>query len=44
MRGNWLLWGLAAAVLLLLIYAWIDGGRTPLRPISEPVAVPEMKG
>jgi hypothetical protein len=31
---------LAAALALLLAYAWIDGGREPLRTISEPVAVP----
>lgn len=25
----------------LLAWAWIDGGRKPLREIAEPVAVPE---
>jgi hypothetical protein len=25
----------------LLAYAWIDGGREPLRQISEPVPLPE---
>lgn len=40
-RRNWLLGGLAAAVLLLLAYAWIDGGERPLRTISQPVAVPQ---
>ena len=30
-----------ALVVLLLIYAWIDGGAEPLHPIAEPVAVPE---
>ena len=29
-----------ALVVLLLIYAWVDGGEEPLHPISEPVAVP----
>ena len=35
--------GLALALLVvaLLVYAWIDGGEEPLRPISQPVAVPE---
>ncbi|MFA9201259.1 MAG: hypothetical protein ACEQR8_08760 [Cypionkella sp.] len=31
----------AVAVLLLLAYAWWDGGEEPLRAIAEPVAVPE---
>lgn len=35
---------LAALILLILAYAWIDGGREPVHPISEPVAVPEMAG
>jgi hypothetical protein len=25
----------------LLALAWFDGGEEPLRPIAEPVAVPE---
>jgi hypothetical protein len=40
MRKNGLLWGLGAAVLLLIAYAWIDGGEQPLREIAQPVAVP----
>ena len=32
---------LAAALALLLAYAWIDGGREPLHQIAEPVAVPD---
>lgn len=28
-------------VLALLGWAWLDGGREPLREITEPVAVPE---
>ena len=28
-------------VLAVLLYAWIDGGEEPLRPISEPVPLPE---
>jgi hypothetical protein len=31
---------LAAALALLLAYAWIDGGGEPLRDIREPVALP----
>ncbi len=30
------------ALSLLLGWAWINGGRTPLREIVEPVAVPEV--
>ncbi|MEO6718110.1 MAG: hypothetical protein ABIM50_12795 [Novosphingobium sp.] len=44
MRRNWLLGGLVAAVLLLLAYAWIDGGKRPLRNIAQPVAVPDWRG
>lgn len=29
-----------AIVVLLLVYAWIDGGEEPLRPIAEPVELP----
>lgn len=41
MRKGWLMAGIAAIVFLVLAYAWIDGGREPLRPISERVPVPE---
>jgi len=44
MRRRWILIVLAAFVLLVVAYAWIDGGREPVHPISEPVAVPEMAG
>lgn len=40
MRWNWLLAGLAVIVVVLLVYAWIDGGRESLREISVPVPVP----
>ena len=30
-----------AIVVLLLAYAWWDGGEEALRPIAEPVEVPE---
>lgn len=42
MRWHWLFYGLAALIVLLLAYAWFDAGREPLRPIVEPVAVPQM--
>lgn len=34
------LWVLVPAILLAL--AWFDGGEEPLRPIAEPVALPEQ--
>jgi hypothetical protein len=34
-------WIAAALVAALLLYAWIDGGEEPLRPIVQPVAMPE---
>jgi hypothetical protein len=40
MRKGWMLAGTAAIVLLVLVYAWIDGGREPLRTITQPVPVP----
>ena len=40
MRRNHLLLAVAAVALLILAYAWIDGGREPVRMIAEPVAVP----
>lgn len=44
MRGKWTLIGLAALVLLLLAYAWLDGGREPVRPIVQAVPLPEVAG
>ena len=37
---KWLLWGVAAMLLALLVYAWVDGGREPLQDMAEPVALP----
>ncbi|MBY6013347.1 hypothetical protein KUV75_00295 [Qipengyuania gaetbuli] len=35
--------GIAAlALLAVLVIAWIDGGEEPIRPITEPVEVPEI--
>ena len=42
MRWGWVLGSLAAIVIVLLAYAWVDGGRQPLRQLAEPVAVPEL--
>jgi hypothetical protein len=44
MRKTWLLTGLVAVILAILIYAWIDGGREPLREIVVPVPVPDRAG
>ena len=35
--------GLLALALLgaLLLYAWIDGGAEPVRPITQPIDAPE---
>lgn len=41
MRKGWLIGGVAAIVVVFLAYAWIDGGREPVRSIAVPVAVPE---
>ncbi|WP_268237102.1 hypothetical protein [Tsuneonella deserti] len=40
MTGKRIGWTAAALFALLLVYAWIDGGEEPLRPLSEPVELP----
>lgn len=40
MRLNWVLGGFALVVLAVLAYAWIDGGRQPVRPIAQPIPIP----
>jgi hypothetical protein len=35
-----LIWGVLTALLLVVAYAWIDGGLRPLAEISAPVAIP----
>ncbi len=40
MRRNSLILAMAAAALAILAYAWIDGGREPVRQLSEPVLLP----
>jgi hypothetical protein len=33
-------WVAGAVIVLVLIYAWIDGGERALHPIVQPVEVP----
>jgi hypothetical protein len=40
LNGKRLMNGAAVLVLAVLVWAWIDGGKQPLRDIAEPVAVP----
>ena len=40
MRGTGIVGIVAALILAVLVYAWIDGGREPLREIAVPVAIP----
>jgi hypothetical protein len=41
MTGRRIAGVVVALIAALLLYAWIDGGEEPLRPISEPVPLPE---
>jgi hypothetical protein len=41
MGKSWLLAGLVVALVAVLIYAWSDGGREPLREIVVPVPLQE---
>ena len=43
MTGRRIGWIAAVLVALLLVYAWIDGGEAPLRPIVQPIDVPEAR-
>ena len=40
MKDRLIGWIAGAVVVLLLIYAWIDGGERALHPIVQPIAVP----
>ena len=40
MTGRRMGWMAAALVALVLVYAWIDGGEEPLRPMVDPIEVP----
>lgn len=33
-------WIVGAVIVLVLIYAWIDGGERALHPIDQPIPVP----
>lgn len=44
MRRRTILFGVLLALLALIAWAWWDGGEEPLRPIAQPVSVPEAKG
>lgn len=41
MTGKRIVWAVVALVAALLLYAWIDGGEEPLRPIAQPIDLPE---
>ena len=36
-----ILWVVLLGIIGLLLAAWVDGGEEPLRPISQPVDLPE---
>jgi len=40
MTGRRIGWIAAALIALVLVYAWIDGGEEPLRPLADPIEVP----
>lgn len=40
MRWNWVVGAFALLVLAVLVYAWIDGGRQPVKPIRQPIPIP----
>jgi hypothetical protein len=40
MTGRRIGWTVAALIALVLVYAWIDGGEEPVRPVIEPIAAP----
>ena len=42
MRRNRVLAAMAAIIVVIFGYAWIDGGREPVRDISVPVAIPDL--
>jgi len=41
MTGRRIVWAVVVLVAALLLYAWVDGGEEPVRPIAEPVDLPE---
>ena len=42
MTGRRIGWMAAVLVALVLVYAWVDGGEEPLRPIVQSIEVPEV--
>jgi hypothetical protein len=40
MTSRRIVWWVAALIMLLLIFAWIDGGEEPVREIIQPVELP----
>ncbi|QZD86151.1 hypothetical protein [Qipengyuania psychrotolerans] len=36
-----MIWIAAFALLAVLVVAWIDGGEEPIRPIAQPLEMPE---
>lgn len=40
--SGWIAIVLVAILIAVLAAAWYDGGRRPVRTISEPVPVPEL--
>jgi len=42
MASKGLLAVIGLMVLTILVYAWRDGGREPLREMAQPVPVPEI--
>lgn len=40
-RSRWIAVAGIGLLLALVAYAWIDGGERAVRPIAEPVALPE---
>ena len=41
MRVRRIGWLAALLVALVIVYAWIDGGEEPIRPMAEPIPLPE---
>lgn len=44
MAGGRIVWLVAALLVLLLAFAWIDGGEVPVREIIQPVDLPDAAG
>ncbi len=41
MAGRRIVWWIVALIMLLLIFAWIDGGEEPVHEIVQPVELPD---